>query len=45
MPGAEEPFVIAYGPRATLSSLLDPNAFVQVRAFDEDFALYRRSRP
>ena len=46
MPGANEEnaeFVIAYGPREALPSLLDPAAFVPVRAF-EDFALYRRSR-
>ena len=45
IPGADEEFVIAYGPRAAQSSLLDSNTFVQVRAFEEDFALYRRSRP
>lgn len=45
MPGAGEEFVIAYGPRAAAPSLLDQNAFVQVRAFEDEFALYRRSRP
>jgi hypothetical protein len=44
MPGADEEFVIAYGPRAAAPSLLDPSAFVQVWAFEDEFALYRRSR-
>lgn len=45
MPGPDEEFVIAYGPPATRSTLLDTSKFALVNAFEDDFALYRRTRP
>ena len=45
MPGADEEFVIVYGPPAARASLLDPTKFALVKPFEDDFALYRRTRP
>jgi hypothetical protein len=44
MPGADEEFVVAYGPAATRASLLDATRFTLVRPFEDEFALYRRTR-
>lgn len=44
IPGADEEFVIAYGPPAAQLTLLDPSTFALVKPFDDDFALYRRMR-
>lgn len=45
VPGASEEFVIAYGPPAAAASILDLTKFSLVRAFHDDFALYRRIGP
>ena len=45
MPGADEEFVIAYGPPASRASLVDPAKFTLVRLFGDEFALYRRTSP
>jgi hypothetical protein len=45
MPGADEEFVVAYGPPAAQASLLDASKFTLVKAFEDEFALYRRTRP
>jgi hypothetical protein len=45
MGGADEEFVIAYGPPAARNALLDFTKFALVRPFDNEFALYRRVRP
>jgi hypothetical protein len=45
MPGADEEFVIAYGPPAARTALLDPSKFTLVRLFEDEFALYRRTSP
>jgi hypothetical protein len=45
IPGAGEEFVIAYGPPATRSTLLDMTRFSLVNTFEDEFALYRRTRP
>jgi hypothetical protein len=45
MPGAGEEFVVAYGPPAARASLLDPTKFALVKPFEDEFALYRRTRP
>ena len=45
MPGAGEEFVIAYGPSATRSTLFDSSKFALVNTFEDEFALYRRTRP
>jgi hypothetical protein len=44
IPGADEEFVIAYGPAAAHSSLLDTTKFSLVKPFDDEFAVYRRTR-
>jgi hypothetical protein len=44
IPGADEEFVIAYGPAAAHSSLLDTAKFSLVKPFDDEFAVYRRTR-
>ncbi len=43
VPGATEDFVIAYGPPAAWTSLLDASAFSLVKSFEGEFALYRRT--
>jgi hypothetical protein len=45
MPGADEEFVIAYGPAAAHAALLDTARFSLVKPFDDEFAIYRRTRP
>lgn len=45
MPGADQEFVIAYGPPAPAAALLPASRFALVRQFYDDFALYRRTRP
>ena len=45
MPGADEQFVIAYGPPAARTALIDPSKFTLVRLFEDEFALYRRTNP
>ncbi len=45
MGGADEEFVIAYGPTAARDTLIDPSKFALVRPFENEFALYRRVRP
>ena len=45
MPGADEEFVVAYGPPAARESLLDTSKFTLVKLFEDEFALYRRTRP
>jgi hypothetical protein len=45
MPGANEEFVIAYGPPAARNVLLDSAKFALVKGFENEFALYRRVRP
>ena len=43
VPGATEEFVIAYGPPAAWTSLLDASTFSLVKSFEDEFALYRRT--
>jgi hypothetical protein len=43
--GTGEEFVIAYGPPAARTSLIDPAKFTLVRVFEDEFALYRRTSP
>jgi len=45
VPGADEEFVVAYGPPAAHASLLDVTKFTLVKPFEDEFALYRRTRP
>ncbi len=45
MPGADEEFVIVYGPPAARASLIDPAKFTLIRPFEDEFALYRRTSP
>lgn len=45
VPGASEEFVVSYGSRLVAPSLLDRTKFTLVRAFEDDFSLYRRVRP
>ena len=45
VPGAGEEFVVAYGPPAAQASLLDVTKFTLVKPFEDEFALYRRTRP
>jgi hypothetical protein len=45
IPGATEEFVIAYAPPAAQRGLLGSPSFVLVRAFEDEFALYRRTQP
>lgn len=45
MPGADEEFVIAYGPPRAAAALVDPAKFALVRQFEDEFSLYRRMRP
>lgn len=45
MPGSGEEFVIAYGPAAAHTTLLDTARFSLVKPFDDEFAIYRRTRP
>ena len=47
MPGAvsDEEFVVAYGTPAAQASLLDATKFSLVKPFEDEFALYRRTRP
>ena len=43
MPGADEEFVIAYGPPAARPALLDVSKFSLIKSFDDELALYRRT--
>jgi hypothetical protein len=45
LPGTDHEFVIVYGPAAAAPSLIDTSRFTQVRAFEDEFALYRRNAP
>jgi hypothetical protein len=45
VPGSTEEFVIACGPAAAVSTLLDASKFVVVRRFEDDFTLFRRTTP
>jgi hypothetical protein len=45
VPGADQEFVIAYGPAGPAAALLPESKFILVRSFHDDFALYRRTRP
>ena len=42
MPGADDEFVIVYGPAAARPALLDIARFSLVKPFDDEFAIYRR---
>jgi hypothetical protein len=44
MPGSTEEYVVACGPAATLSTLLDASKFVVVKRFEDDFTLFRRTK-
>ena len=44
MPGADEEFVIVHGPAAAAAALVDGSRFALARRFDDDVALYRRTR-
>jgi hypothetical protein len=43
VPGADDQFVLAYGPAAAHPALLDTARFSLVKLFDDEFAIYRRT--